>query len=133
QINLQEAAPPGWYADPEGRGQRYWDGSRWTEYYGTPGGAAAHVPATRAGGERSTMAVVALCLGLAGVLAAGAMNILFWLGWTLGATAIVLGLLARKGVRRTMAGWAAALGLVAIGIGIYGASQVSKAVTDLER
>ncbi|BBX65430.1 hypothetical protein MSAS_46040 [Mycobacterium saskatchewanense] len=22
--------PPGWYRDPSGRGQRYWDGARWT-------------------------------------------------------------------------------------------------------
>lgn len=25
-----EAVPAGWYPDPEGRGQRYWDGSNWT-------------------------------------------------------------------------------------------------------
>jgi hypothetical protein len=24
--------PAGWYADPEGRGQRYWDGKNWTEH-----------------------------------------------------------------------------------------------------
>lgn len=24
--------PAGWYADPQGHGQRYWDGFNWTEY-----------------------------------------------------------------------------------------------------
>jgi hypothetical protein len=23
--------PAGWYADPQGRGQRYWDGRNWTD------------------------------------------------------------------------------------------------------
>jgi hypothetical protein len=30
-----EASPtmaPGWYADPERGGQRYWDGKNWTDY-----------------------------------------------------------------------------------------------------
>jgi Protein of unknown function (DUF2510) len=26
------AMPAGWYADPEGSGQRYWDGKNWTEH-----------------------------------------------------------------------------------------------------
>jgi hypothetical protein len=24
--------PAGWYSDPEGEGQRYWDGKNWTEH-----------------------------------------------------------------------------------------------------
>lgn len=24
--------PPGWYANPNGNGQRWWDGSQWTEH-----------------------------------------------------------------------------------------------------
>ncbi len=24
--------PPGWYPDPSGAGQRYWDGTAWTEH-----------------------------------------------------------------------------------------------------
>lgn len=27
-----EAPPPGWYTDPNGPGQRWWDGERWTEH-----------------------------------------------------------------------------------------------------
>jgi hypothetical protein len=28
----QPAMPAGWYSDPEGGGQRYWDGKNWTEH-----------------------------------------------------------------------------------------------------
>jgi Protein of unknown function (DUF2510) len=28
-----EQVPSGWYPNPEGKGQRYWDGSRWTDDY----------------------------------------------------------------------------------------------------
>jgi hypothetical protein len=35
--------PPGWYQDPQGPGQRYWDGIAWTEHV-APGQAAAPVP-----------------------------------------------------------------------------------------
>jgi len=27
---------PGWYPDPDGPGQRYWDGGSWTESYSAP-------------------------------------------------------------------------------------------------
>lgn len=27
-----QAPPPGWYPNPEGPGQRYWDGAQWSEY-----------------------------------------------------------------------------------------------------
>jgi hypothetical protein len=37
--------PPGWYPDPSGSGgQRYWDGSQWTEHYSS-GTAPAPAPA----------------------------------------------------------------------------------------
>lgn len=26
--------PPGWYPDPGGQGQRYWDGRQWTQHLG---------------------------------------------------------------------------------------------------
>lgn len=28
--------PPGWYTNPTGPGQRYWDGARWTDSYAPP-------------------------------------------------------------------------------------------------
>lgn len=28
--------PPGWYADPSGPGQRYWDGAKWTHWTHPP-------------------------------------------------------------------------------------------------
>jgi hypothetical protein len=31
--------PPGWYRDPSGPGQRYWDGARWTSWTHPPGAA----------------------------------------------------------------------------------------------
>lgn len=40
QMNTQEPGqparqlpPPGWYDDPSGSGQRYWDGAQWTDHY----------------------------------------------------------------------------------------------------
>jgi Protein of unknown function (DUF2510) len=30
----------GWYPDPTGHGQRFWDGARWTEHYAPPPGVA---------------------------------------------------------------------------------------------
>ncbi len=32
--------PPGWYRDPSGAGQRYWDGVRWTSWTHPPGAAS---------------------------------------------------------------------------------------------
>lgn len=28
-----QGTPPGWYQNPQGPGQRYWDGTRWTDNY----------------------------------------------------------------------------------------------------
>lgn len=44
--------PPGWY--PEGRGQRWWDGSRWTDQVQPP----PYFPATVTGGRRRPSAVL---------------------------------------------------------------------------
>ena len=44
-------APPGWYQDPNDAGQRYWDGTRWTEHVApapaAPGPEAPGSPAAR--------------------------------------------------------------------------------------
>lgn len=34
---LQSGPPPGWYANPSGPGQRYWDGAGWTQWTNPPG------------------------------------------------------------------------------------------------
>jgi len=31
-MTTTQTTPPGWYPDPEGQGQRYFDGTQWTEY-----------------------------------------------------------------------------------------------------
>lgn len=33
---MTQAPPPGWYPDPHGSGQRWWDGTRWTEHAQAP-------------------------------------------------------------------------------------------------
>jgi hypothetical protein len=32
----QPPPPPGWYPDPRGQGQRYWDGNDWTDHWAPP-------------------------------------------------------------------------------------------------
>ena len=34
-----QGPPPGWYPNPEGGGQRYWDGARWTEHVADESGS----------------------------------------------------------------------------------------------
>jgi uncharacterized protein len=67
--------PPGWYADPQGGGgQRFWDGSRWTEH------ATAPVMASGAGltsdREARNWALAGHLSALAGIVVGG----LIWLG-----------------------------------------------------
>ena len=38
---MNQAPPPGWYANPQGSGQRWWDGTAWTEHVQQPAPAAA--------------------------------------------------------------------------------------------
>jgi len=80
----QQLPPPGWYLDPAGAGQRWWDGERWTEQVGPlpparesepPPGAA---PAQSVGGGRGRqfrvgLAVLAVVLvgGLVALIASG--------------------------------------------------------------
>jgi hypothetical protein len=41
--------PAGWYPDPSGgQGQRWWDGTQWTDHLSAPAAAAAAYPATAA-------------------------------------------------------------------------------------
>jgi Protein of unknown function (DUF2510) len=32
----EQRTPPGWYANPQAAGQRYWDGTNWTDQYQAP-------------------------------------------------------------------------------------------------
>jgi hypothetical protein len=43
-----QSPPPGWYVNPEGAGQRYWDGATWTDQFSAPDAAALASPATGA-------------------------------------------------------------------------------------
>ena len=73
--------PPGWYQNPEGPGQRYWDGIRWTDQYApapAPVRPAPQVTAqpTRGSGHRASrvllvVLLVAVGVGLAGVALLG--------------------------------------------------------------
>jgi hypothetical protein len=47
-LESSPPTPPGWYANPAGSGQRYWDGAQWTERY-QPGSPAAAAPPKRSG------------------------------------------------------------------------------------
>jgi|SRR5215213_6887468 len=85
--NDNPAAPqlpaPGWYPDPAGAGQRWWDGQRWTEQLGAPPSAResepppstapAAPPAESIGGGRGRrfrVALAVLCIVLVGGLVA---------------------------------------------------------------
>jgi uncharacterized protein DUF2510 len=128
------AAPAGWYSNPQGPGQRYWDGMEWTDHLNEAAPPPPAPVALQQGKQGNALAVMALVLGLVGVLMASAMNILFFLGWGFGAAAFILGLLGRRRqYRRTMATWGVLLGILSFGIGIYGETQVNKAVNDLDR
>ena len=39
-----QQTPPGWYPDPQGAGQRYWDGRQWTEQRAPAAQQPVYVP-----------------------------------------------------------------------------------------
>ena len=60
---MHQRFPPGWYLNPNGPGQRYWDGDGWTGQYETiPVSPAAARP-------RRRRAVLAIALGAVVVVA----------------------------------------------------------------
>ncbi len=74
--------PPGWYPDPEpGIGERWWDGSKWTNQ--TRNGPAAVPPPPPPGGwarpvgsySRKSNAGLSLGLSIAGILCCGPLSI----------------------------------------------------------
>ena len=60
---MNQAPPPGWYADPHGTGRRWWDGTRWTEHVQAQ-------PAIAARADAKTWAMVAHLSALAGAVVA---------------------------------------------------------------
>lgn len=76
------------------------------------------------------LAVAALVLGIIGVFF-GMIPLTFFIAWILGALALVLGLVGRRRrVRRAMAMWGAALGLVSLVLGMVGVVIVGRAVEE---
>jgi hypothetical protein len=82
------------------------------------------------------IALASLIVGILGCIMAGGLAILFWAGWLLGATGLVLGSVGfakakKTGVRRKMAIWGIVLNLAAIAFGIYGVVVTVNAVNDV--
>lgn len=65
-----QAPSPGWYPNPQGTGQRYWDGTQWTEQYSPPPPPPQAPPRRHRPWYRSPWPWLALIAGIA--LAAGA-------------------------------------------------------------
>lgn len=87
----------------------------------------AQAPATPAG---NGLAVAALVLGIIGVFF-GIIPLTFFVAWILGVLALVFGLVGcRRRVRRAMAVWGAALGLVSLILGVVGVVIVVRAVEE---
>jgi len=76
----------------------------------------------------SSMAVAALVLGIIGVVF-GLIPLTFFVALACGVLAIVFGALGRY---HTKAKWGLALGIVAVALGIWGATIVNKASNDLQ-
>jgi predicted lipid-binding transport protein (Tim44 family) len=67
------SAPPGWYPDPSGWGQRYWNGTAWTEQlaaYPAPSAQAEpKAPAEAKTGDWIGGVLLSLLMPLIGVIA----------------------------------------------------------------
>jgi hypothetical protein len=95
--------PAGWYPDPSGApGQRYWDGTAWTDHEAPPT-AAQPQPATEVlahvAPPRNGLGLAALILGIIGAIS-GIIPLLFWLAGTLGVIGLILGFVGRARAKR---------------------------------
>jgi Protein of unknown function (DUF2510) len=68
-----ELPPAGWYRNPEGAGQRYWDGAHWSEHYADDRGQITPVPpppatARRSDGLVTTGYILAVLLPIVGFI-----------------------------------------------------------------
>jgi Na+/proline symporter len=84
------------------------------------------------------LAVAGFVCALVGAFA-GLIPIMFWLALPLGVLGVVFGIIGRRKAkrdpsvgRRTMATWAVALGVVACGLGVWGAAIVANVGNDLD-
>jgi Na+/proline symporter len=85
------------------------------------------------------LAVAGFVCALIGAFA-GLVPILFWLAIPLGVLGLVFGIVGRRRAkrepavgRRGMASWGVALGIVAVGLGIWGATVVASVSNDLQK
>src|SRR5688500_275733 len=98
-----EMAPPGWYQDPENYyGQRYWDGSHWTENR-APGAAAQLIPPGQTMPKTSGFAIASLVCSLV------------WIYGPTSVLAIVFGVIAKKQIRESN-GWVTGNGMATAGL-----------------
>jgi Domain of unknown function (DUF4190)/Protein of unknown function (DUF2510) len=144
-MTQQQQPPAGWYANPEGEGQRYWDGQQWTDQRRDAPPPPPPPPGGQAPSERQVvyveqagngLAVAALVTGIVG-LVLGFIPILFFIAWALGITAFVLGLVARRRAvrkphvgRKGMATAGIVLGVLAFGMGIVGLAVLDDIFSD---
>lgn len=65
-MNYDTAAPPDWYATPEG-GQRYWDGESWTQHY-VPPPWQVHAHKSYSSAQWGTIIVLLIVLAIPAVM-----------------------------------------------------------------
>jgi hypothetical protein len=139
----QQQPPAGWYSNPEGKGQRYWDGQQWTDQ--RRDAPPPPPPDPEAPGQQQVvyveragngLAIAALVTGIVG-LVLGFIPILFFIAWGLGITAFILGLVARRRAvrkpevgRKGMATAGIVLGVLAFGMGIVGLAVLDDIFSD---
>jgi hypothetical protein len=116
--------PPGWYPDPNGYGQRWWDGLQWAP--STPPGPPAAYQAPPAAYPTST--------GTNGLAIAGMVLGILWLYWLGSILAVVFGHVALRQISRSgqggrgMAIAALVLGYLGLAIGVVAIVLVAVAV-----
>jgi uncharacterized protein DUF2510 len=136
----------GWYQNPDGPGQRYWDGARWTEHFsGVPAAPPTAAAARQAVRPGAYWAAIAACGAMAigafgpwvtafggGVTVAGTSGERD--GWIVLAAAIIAAVLvwgwSVKGGRGRI-GWSVALALIAGAACVYDLVDISNTSVSL--